>query len=524
MPTPDLSLIVYCRDDPVSARWVGIDNLLTELQCDQNIYTLTTATQWLLDNYAATVSLASVTQPTASTLLFTFTDATTQGPFDLPVATFSDRGDWAIDTPYLINDTFNAPDGGLYRVTFDHTSSHTSFDPAANDGMGHDYYAPMIPPRGNTIPAGGIAGWYYRKNSSTDYDANWAPIRATEVVFGPSTDSALTAINVSDAIEQVEGLIPTSFDSTVITYTPASWLTATNVSDALGQLADINALHVVYTPSTDSALISNNVAAALEELEALIAAGGGTAASTTEALSGTNTTKFVTPDSLAALWEKGSDVASATTIAFGEGGFFHITGTTTITDIDWTIAKDGRAAFVVFDGILTLTHNGTTLKLPGAANITTAAGDRAIFVQDASDNVICIGYFRASGQPLVPSTTGVPVSITVAASDESTALTTGTAKVTFRMPHAMTVTAVRASLSTAQSTGSVLTVDVNEAGSTILSTKLTFDNTEKTTTTAATPPVISDSSLADDAEITIDIDQVGDGTATGLKVTLIGTR
>jgi hypothetical protein len=112
----------------------------------------------------------------------------------------------------------------------------------------------------------------------------------------------------------------------------------------------------------------------------------------------------------------------------------------------------------------------------------------------------------------------------VAASDETTALTTGTAKVTFRMPYAMTVTAVRASLSTAQASGSIFTVDINEGGTTILSTKLTIDNTEKTSTTAATPAVISDTALADDAEITIDIDQIGDGTAKGLKVTIIGTR
>lgn len=112
--------------------------------------------------------------------------------------------------------------------------------------------------------------------------------------------------------------------------------------------------------------------------------------------------------------------------------------------------------------------------------------------------------------------------IPVACSDEATALTTGTAKVTFRMPFAMTGVTVRASLTTAQSSGSIFTVDVNESGSSILSTKLTIDNTEKTSTTAATPAVVSDSSLADDAEITIDIDQVGDGTAKGLKVYLIG--
>jgi hypothetical protein len=71
----------------------------------------------------------------------------------------------------------------------------------------------------------------------------------------------------------------------------------------------------------------------------------------------------------------------------------------------------------------------------------------------------------------------------------------------------------------------VLTVDINEAGTTILSTKLTIDASEKTSTTAATPAVISDSALADDAEITIDIDGVGSTIAgKGLKVWLIGTR
>lgn len=117
---------------------------------------------------------------------------------------------------------------------------------------------------------------------------------------------------------------------------------------------------------------------------------------------------------------------------------------------------------------------------------------------------------------------GVKV-IQVAASDETTALTTGTAKITFRMPYAMNVSAVRASLTTAQASGSIFTVDINEGGSSILSTKLTIDNTEKTSTTAATPPVISDANLADDAEITIDIDQIGTSGAAGLKVTLIGT-
>lgn len=110
----------------------------------------------------------------------------------------------------------------------------------------------------------------------------------------------------------------------------------------------------------------------------------------------------------------------------------------------------------------------------------------------------------------------------VAASDEVTVLTAGTAKVTFRIPRAFTITSVRASLTTAQTSGTILTVDINENGISILSTKITIDNTEKTSTTAVTAPVISDTALANDAEITVDIDQVGDATAKGLKVWIIG--
>lgn len=122
----------------------------------------------------------------------------------------------------------------------------------------------------------------------------------------------------------------------------------------------------------------------------------------------------------------------------------------------------------------------------------------------------------------------VPVPIQIAVSDETTDLTTGTGKVTFRMPFAMTLfsgsNGVRASVGTAP-TGAALQVDINEGGVSILSTPITIDAGEKTSTTAATPPVISDTTLADDAEITIDIDQIGSTVpGKGLKVALIGYK
>lgn len=119
--------------------------------------------------------------------------------------------------------------------------------------------------------------------------------------------------------------------------------------------------------------------------------------------------------------------------------------------------------------------------------------------------------------------TGFPYDICVAASDESTDLTTGTAKTTFRVPRGFTLTDVRASVNTAP-VGSTITVDINEAGTTVLSTILSIDASEETSESAATAAVISDSAIADDAEITIDIDQIGSSTAgKGLKVCLIGT-
>jgi len=112
----------------------------------------------------------------------------------------------------------------------------------------------------------------------------------------------------------------------------------------------------------------------------------------------------------------------------------------------------------------------------------------------------------------------------IACSDEATALTTGTNKARFRMPFAGTLTAVKASVNTAP-VGSTLVVDINESGTSVLSTKLSIDASETTSATAAVPAVISDSALADDSIISVDIDQIGSGTAgEGLKVTLYVTR
>jgi hypothetical protein len=63
--------------------------------------------------------------------------------------------------------------------------------------------------------------------------------------------------------------------------------------------------------------------------------------------------------------------------------FVEVTGTTTITSFG---TNYNGPRFLRFTGALTLTHNATSLVLPGGANITTAAGDCAIAVPNQAGN------------------------------------------------------------------------------------------------------------------------------------------
>ncbi len=98
---------------------------------------------------------------------------------------------------------------------------------------------------------------------------------------------------------------------------------------------------------------------------------------------------------------KGADIASATTTDIGAvaGSYHDITGTTTITSFGTVSA--GITKVLQFDGALTLTHNATSLILPGAGNITTAAGDHLYAVSLGSGNWVVPWYGRAAGTSAV---------------------------------------------------------------------------------------------------------------------------
>ncbi len=113
-----------------------------------------------------------------------------------------------------------------------------------------------------------------------------------------------------------------------------------------------------------------------------------------------------------------------------------------------------------------------------------------------------------------------PEVIMVALSDEVTQVATGLAS-TIRIPFPCTMTILpRTNCNTVSSSG-LPTVDIKKNGTTIFSTKVTIDVSEKTSKTAATPAVLSGGSttFADDDEVTFHVDVAGTGTK-GLKATL----
>lgn len=149
-------------------------------------------------------------------------------------------------------------------------------------------------------------------------------------------------------------------------------------------------------PSSYEAVPGETILAAqhndpLEDLEAdanaarPIGAGGTGAATAVAANDKLNTTS--------------SNIASASTVnlANATGVVVNITGTTTITALG--TVSSGAQRVLVFAGALTLTHDGTSLILPGAANIITAAGDVAVMRSLGSGNWRCVSYMRAAGLP-----------------------------------------------------------------------------------------------------------------------------
>ena len=163
------------------------------------------------------------------------------------------------------------------------------------------------------------------------------------------------------------------------------------------------------------------------------------------------------------------------------------------------------------------TNANLTGDVTSSGNATTIATDAVdIAMLSASGTASSSTYLRGdnSWSTVSVSTTE---SFIISASDELTSLTVGTGKTTFLMPYAFTLTAVKVSLTNTSTSGNP-TIDINENGTSILSSPVAITAGQKSAVAS-----VGDSSLANLAEMTVDIDVAGTN-ASGLKIYLIGSQ
>lgn len=176
-------------------------------------------------------------------------------------------------------------------------------------------------------------------------------------------------------------------------------------------------------------------------------------------------------------------LASATTTDLGSVGsnLVSVTGTTTITALGSSALATNAIYFVRFTGILTLTHNGTSLILPGAASITTAAGDTAIFKYEGSGNWRCLNYVVSANGPSTfsPSSTSTLTNKTYD--------TAGTGNV-FKI-NGTAVSAITGSGSVALATSPTFVTPT--LGAAVATTPAALDSSTKVATTAFVNPASS---------------------------------
>jgi hypothetical protein len=357
-----------------------------------------------------------------------------------------------------------------------------------------------------TTPAGVQAVADVRDTNLANHLNDTADAHDASAISVLDAGTLITATDVEGALAELATAIATKLASSSYTAADvlAKLLTVDGAASGLdADLLDGQSSAYYATAASVTALIGGATAAGdtLVELEALISAlTTVVAAKVAKADYNANTILIATADDTPTPLTVG---ASTIVGRKASGDISAMTGTET--------AALFPAASTTQASVVELATDGETTTLTDTARAVTPSN---------------LSAFRtALDSRYVPKAT-YPWSVTVALSDMTTQITTGTTKAYWVNPFdtTLTVTKVKATLATAGSGSTV--VDVNEgagAGTTILSTKITIDASETDSDDATTPPVISDATIAADGRITFDIDTAGT-SAAGLQVTLIGTR
>jgi hypothetical protein len=195
--------IIYRTSGPWGA---GKGANLVAAEVDGNFYDVDARVTAVQDNLPAAANGIAYFSVSGNLFYVYMTDGTIQGPFALPQAAWTFRGDWAPAVIYNADDVVTA-NGSVYLVLLNHISA-SHFDPNANDGAGHNVYGLLLTNPANVLPAGGSVGQYLTKTDTFDYAVGWqTPIifPSQKLLEAPNTTYALTIANIASYVRCVNG-------------------------------------------------------------------------------------------------------------------------------------------------------------------------------------------------------------------------------------------------------------------------------------------------------------------------------
>lgn len=350
--------------------------------------------------------------------------------------------------PTTTNKTFATGNGVLvdFDFSFKYFESSEIFSQLDGEEVDQSDFTVTMDPSGNggtvtydTAPGNGVQILIYRQLPYTQEirvpDVGSLSKEKTETAYDRS---AMLAQQNKEAIDRALKL-PISFEEAIdLTYPPPEagkaviWNETedgfTNSNDVVNNIttaaqasADASASSAASASASASAASSSESAAASSassanasaiaaaasaaEAEAIV---GLSAASVTEQLAGTSTTKYSTPDSVAALWEQGADITATSggsliTLPSTGGGIFEIVSANNVQNITTTgIALGRQVAFLITDASMAFITGGN-LDIPD--DITCAVGDVAVFrlVDNGSTFWALVSYMKQDGTPLKPT-------------------------------------------------------------------------------------------------------------------------
>lgn len=162
--------VTFRTTDPT--RWgTGQNSNLSASQIDINMWVFYTAILALQDHAADAGREIDFFSIVGNNLYVTLMNHTLLGPYQLPVAQWNFRGPWAPATPYSVLDVVTF-DGAVYLVIFQHTSGAT-FNPNANDGLGHNFYGLLLALPADELPPGGAVGQVLTKTTGSPFNTEW---------------------------------------------------------------------------------------------------------------------------------------------------------------------------------------------------------------------------------------------------------------------------------------------------------------------------------------------------------------